>query len=607
MVLEAGDEAGTRGDTRPDHHKGHDPLALDRIGQTYHRTLGHRRMADERALHIGGADAVTRHVQHIVRASQHSEVAIRILHGHVPHRVEAGDLLPVFLVALVVVPHGPQHVGQRELDDQQAALAVGHRTAVVVHHGHLGAGHRLAGLARAGFEGRHGPDHRTRDLRLPPVVHHLPVALPDEMLLGPAVGLGVQRFPGAGHQPQLGEVILARRLGTVAHPHAHGGGGSEHDVDTEPLADLPGDLGARVVRRALAAEHRGADAERAVDDEAVAHHPANVGGAPVDVALLDLVEGLAQIVHAHQVAAGGMDHALGLARGATGVEDEQRVLGIHHLGIAVDLAPPLDVVEVLLALAGEADRVVTGAGAAAVDDHVVHRGQVAHGLVHDGLEGDGLPAAVGEVGTDHDLGAGVLDAGAQGQGAHACVDHAVDGADAGTGQHRDDALRGEGHVEDHAIALLHAQALEGVGEAVHLAVEAVVGVGALVAILAHPQQGSLVAAIAVHVAVDAVDRGVQLPADEPGVVGGVELEDLRPGLGPVQGPGLLGPEGGRIFLSQGALHFVVDGRLLGQPAPHGNGRLAFLQRIDGGFLGKADFHVAHEGLRKGGGMDKWGC
>ena len=315
---------------------------------------------------------------------------------------------------------------------------------------------------------------------------------------------------------------------------------------------------------------------------------------------MDLVEGLAQVVHAHQVAAGGVDHALGLARGAAGVEYEERILGVHHLGVAVDVAALLDVVEVLLALAGEGDGRVAGPGAAAVDDDVVHGGEVTHGLVHDGLQRDLLAAAIREVGADHHLGPGVLDAGPQGQGAHACVDHAVDGADAGAGQHGDDALGGEGHVEDDAIALLHAQALEGVGEAVHLAVEAVVGEGALVTVLAHPQDGGLVAPVAVHMAVDAVHGGVELAAQEPSVVGSLEAEDFGEGLVPVQALGLVAPEGGGIFLSQGLLHLVVDGGLLGQPAAHGNRRFALLHGLDGRLLGNTDFNVAHEALQRTG-------
>ena len=62
----------------------------------------------------------------------------------------------------------------------------------------------------------------------------------------------------------------------------------------------------------------------------------------------------------------------------------------------------------------------------------------------------------------------------------------------------------ERHVDDDAVALLHAEALQGVREAVHLAVEPAVGVGVLLAVLADPDERRLVAPVAVDVAVDAV-------------------------------------------------------------------------------------------------------
>ena len=98
----------------------------------------------------------------------------------------------------------------------------------------------------------------------------------------------------------------------------------------------------------------------------------------------------------------------------------------------------------------------------------------------------------------------------------------MDGADAGAGQHGDDPLGDQRHVEDHAVPLAGAQALEGVGEAVHLAVEAVVGVGLLVAVLPHPEDGRLVAPLAVHVAVEQAHGGVETPAHEPLVARGIE-------------------------------------------------------------------------------------
>src|SRR3546814_11598567 len=61
-----------------------------------------------------------------------------------------------------------------------------------------------------------------------------------------------------------------------------------------------------------------------LDDVAVAGHPAHVGGAPEDVVFLEVEHRLVGVGAEHQVAARGVQHALGLAGGPGGVEDEQR-------------------------------------------------------------------------------------------------------------------------------------------------------------------------------------------------------------------------------------------------------------------------------------------
>ncbi len=72
--------------------------------------------------------------------------------------------------------------------------------------------------------------------------------------------------------------------------------------------------------------------ERAIDDVAVAGDPADVGRAPVDIAGAVIEHALVGERGPQQIAAGGVQHALGLAGRARGVEDEQRILGVHRLG-----------------------------------------------------------------------------------------------------------------------------------------------------------------------------------------------------------------------------------------------------------------------------------
>ena len=231
--------------------------------------------------------------------------------------------------------------------------------------------------------------------------------------------------------------------------------------------------------------------ERAVDDERVADDPPDVRGGPVDVALADLEEGPRQVRHPHQVAAGGVHHALGLPGGARGVEDEERILRVHHLGLAVDRPRVLHVVEVVLALGVQLHRRVPGPRAAPVHDDVLHRRQAAHRFVHRGLERERLAAPVRVVGAHHHLRARVDDARLERLRAHAAEDHRVDGADPRAGEHGHDALGHQGHVDDDAISLAHAQLAQRVGEAAHLPVQPAIGEGDLVAVFAHPDQRRL--------------------------------------------------------------------------------------------------------------------
>ncbi len=272
------------------------------------------------------------------------------------------------------------------------------------------------------------------------------------------MGLGVERLAGARHQPQPRQVELRRHLAAVAHPHPHRGRRGEHDVDAETLAQLPGDIRRGVVRHALTTQHRGADRERAVDDERVTDDPADVRGRPVDVAVLDLVEGAAQIGRADQVAAGGVNHPLRPPGRPRGVEDEQRVLGVHRNRFAVHRPRFLDVVEIVLALGLELDPVVARSRAAAVNDDVFDGVEIAHRLVDGGFERYRLAASVGEVGADHHLGAGVLDAGLERLASHPGIDHRVDRADAGAREHRDDALGNQRHVQHDPVAGCHPEA-----------------------------------------------------------------------------------------------------------------------------------------------------
>ena len=136
---------------------------------------------------------------------------------------------------------------------------------------------------------------------------------------------------------------LLHRLLAAPHQRADRGGRGVEDVDLVLVDDLPEAGHRRIVRHALEHQRRRAVGERAVDDVAVAGHPADVGGAPVDVAVVVVEDVLVGHRGVDEIAAGGVQHALGLAGRARGVEDEQRVLGVHRLAAGSRpsrLAPP---------------------------------------------------------------------------------------------------------------------------------------------------------------------------------------------------------------------------------------------------------------------------
>jgi hypothetical protein len=185
---------------------------------------------------------------------------------------------------------------------------------------------------------------------------------------------------------------------------------------------------------------------------------------------------------------------------------------------------------------------------AAKDDHLldglgdVLAGRVLdeEGVVHVLLERDDPAPAVAAVRGHDQLRAAVLDAVGDGLGAEPAEDDGVDRPDAGAREHGDGGLGHHGQVEDDAVALLDAVALEDVGEAANLAVQLGEGEDAFLAGasvgggLAFPDEGGLVGVGGAEPLVEAVGGDVELAADEPLGEGFLPLEDLLEGPLPDQ-------------------------------------------------------------------------
>ena len=253
---------------------------------------------------------------------------------------------------------------------------------------------------------------------------------------------------------------------------------------------------------------------------------------------------------------------LGLPVDAGGVKDVERIFGIHGLGGASGLGCGDQVVPPVIAAFDHVDR----RAGAPVDDHVLDGGTGGHGFVDGLLELDFVAAAIARVLSDDGDAAGVGDAIGDGIGGESAEDDGVDGADARAGEQSNSELGRHAHVDGNAIAFLNAEGLEGVGEALNFSVQFGVGEAANLAGFALPDERGLLGALAEGVAIDAVVAQVELAADKPLGPGQIPLEDLVPGLEPVQLSGHAGPE--CFGIVDGLL---VEGFILGKRADAGLG------------------------------------
>ena len=201
----------------------------------------------------------------------------------------------------------------------------------------------------------------------------------------------------------------------------------------------------------------------------------------------------------------------GFGRRSRGVEHEQRVLGVQRLGRAV-VRRRLDrlVVEEVAAVL----HVHVGAGVAH-HDHRLDRGHVAEERVHLRLDVGHLALAPGPVHRDQRLRVGELHALLHRVRREAAEHHVV-GAPMRAQASMATATSGIiGRKIPTTSPGLHAAVLQHVGQALHVAQQLGVGHIALLALLAAPVEGDPVAPAGLHVAVEAVVRGVQLAAGEP--------------------------------------------------------------------------------------------
>lgn len=213
----------------------------------------------------------------------------------------------------------------------------------------------------------------------------------------------------------------------------------------------------------------------------------------------------------------------------------------------------------------EVDLAGIESGARAVVDHdMFHFGAFGDRGIDNRLQRDGLAAPVGDVGANQNLGAAVVDPLLQCAFAHAGIDHGMHRADARARLHGEYALGRKRHVDDHAVALANAQALQAVGNTADFRQRLRIGIGLDFAMLGLEGQSRAVAKAGVDVAVVAIQRDVGLAADEPLVVGHLIGADFGPLARPGHGfrmsrPVAVGVGVGSSGVRLGILHLRLVG------------------------------------------------
>ena len=543
---------------------GIDALALDVVRHTNHRRFGDFRVRHQCRFNFGGAHAVAGYVKHVIHPAGDPVIAVFVTTGTVTTEVGTGEGREVGLLETVVITEDGTHLTRPGVQQHQVAVGgAAQHIAFAVDQRRLYTEEGTSG--RAGLEvGSAGQrsDQNAAGLGLPPGIHDGAALVTNHPVI-PFPGFRVDGLAHRAQNAQAGAAGAFYGFFTFGHEGANGGRGGIKNIDLMLVHDLGHAVGLGIVGDPFKHQGGGAVGQGAVEQIAVTGDPAHVGGTPVNVTFVvveDVLEGHGCI---HQVTAGGVQYALGSAGRAGGIENEQRIFGIHFGGRAVGadggrgfVPPDITVFE--------PGHIATGA---AIDDNLAVFADAGFGQggVHVGLECYFAAAPQTFVGGDDDFGIGVDDTAGQGVRRETAEDHRMHGADAGTGQHGHGRFYHHRHIEADHVAFFHALGFQYVGKAAHLLVQLAIRYFLVVfRAVAFPDDGYFIG-LGGQMTIDTVGGQVKstvfkpLDADVAGIVRGVL--DLGIGFDPVDALALLTPEFIRVldgFLIHALIARIVD-------------------------------------------------
>ena len=314
-------------------------------------------------------------------------------------------------------------------------------------------------VAEPGFVGvapGSGDDEDTASLGLPPRIDDGAAFLAGIFVI-PAPSLGVDRLADRAQQAQGRHFVSGRPLLAGRGNGADGSRGRVELIDVPLLNGLP--VAVRVGIGGNGFKHHGGRAvgHRAIYDVRMAGDPADVGRAEVDVAVVVVEDVLVRGARIDHVSPDRVLHALGLPRGAGGIEDEERILGVHDLASAVgvrighQLVPPK--VAASLHIHGKVRAIDHDAGRY-LSIHA--RVRVGHSLVGYRLHQDGLIATMGAVAGNDSGASRINDAVGERVRGKAAEHNRVNRANAGAGQHSNGQFGHHRQIDGDAVALVDA-------------------------------------------------------------------------------------------------------------------------------------------------------
>src|SRR5215471_4487311 len=258
-------------------HKGLDIFSFDFIGASDDCGFRHRRMADERALNIGGTNAMSGDIQHIVCASDDGEVSILIADGHIAGGVGVRNLAPIESVADGIAIDCAEHVREGTSQHKQSSFIWRQLIPLRVYNLSDYARQRLPGFSGTRRDYRQRAEAGAARFRLPPVVSNKsPFAVAAQHAIGPHHGLRIERLASACEETDAAQIVAARQFVAMTHEHTYGRRGGEDYGGAIALHQLPGNRRMRIVDGAFTEESSRSGQKRSIDDIRMSHDPANI-------------------------------------------------------------------------------------------------------------------------------------------------------------------------------------------------------------------------------------------------------------------------------------------------------------------------------------------